>query len=601
MSKLKILLLVIMVAGLAMLTGCEGRLESDLQINDDLSGTRVYTLTAKKSDLKTGFFDNGSKVIEEIKNGTPKELSFRDRSSGDKAILEFTLDFADLDDYEEKVDALIVAGGGLAPADAVVYEMPDSPFASGMKYQENFSMNEPMIWLENLLIEKTALSESNRKDIFGEKVSTYTIKGIDGNAMKISIDDIEYYSLDGINIYTIANGDGTFDRKIEVLIPKEVMEKNRVPITKFLEANEGGKTFGEWKTSGNKNVYSLYATNLTAEEVDALMRGFYGKDSGTYFESSIVNAWKYRSKYNELAKSAAGYFYRMGGIKETVDLSYFTGGNSETLKSTYYVFRSNSAVGKLTLDNGYSMDVNSIGDTRFSANGYSEFFSQDSPIYSVDYAYSNSIHADSAEVELSVKRNGDVKRTVTVHFTAEFSEDELNDVKDEVEDYLEGILPEDSRASIKLKSIKSDDKGFSIVVESGTKGGDMVSEADLWQQGFGADNEIYVTSNTQAILPLSATICLNESFDLNSFSDGSIDKVTYTVKGVVPDGGEQYVVTYDDFDSTQPISVFIIGKSGGISVIGGDVLGVLTLIVLAFAIWAVISFIMGIPYRRAHR
>ena len=53
MSRLKIMLLVIMVAGLAMLTGCEGRLESDLQVNDDLSGTRVYTLTAKKSDFRT--------------------------------------------------------------------------------------------------------------------------------------------------------------------------------------------------------------------------------------------------------------------------------------------------------------------------------------------------------------------------------------------------------------------------------------------------------------------------------------------------------------------------------------------------------------------
>lgn len=230
------MLLVIMVAGLAMLTGCEGRLESDLQVNDDLSGTRVYTLTAKKSDLRTGFFDDGSKVINEIKNGTPKELSFRDRSSGDQAVLEFTLEFTDLDDYEEKIDALIVAGGGLSPADAVVYEMPESPFASGMLYQENFKMDAPMKWLENLLIDKTALSESNRKDIFGEKVSNYTIKGVSGSGLTIDINDIEYYSLDEIDIYTIANGDGTFERKIEVRIPNEAMEKNRVPITKFLEA-----------------------------------------------------------------------------------------------------------------------------------------------------------------------------------------------------------------------------------------------------------------------------------------------------------------------------------------------------------------------------
>ena len=43
MSKLKIMLLVIMVAGLAMLTGCEGRLESDLQVNDDLSGRFTWS------------------------------------------------------------------------------------------------------------------------------------------------------------------------------------------------------------------------------------------------------------------------------------------------------------------------------------------------------------------------------------------------------------------------------------------------------------------------------------------------------------------------------------------------------------------------------
>ena len=601
MSKFKIMLLVIMVAGLAMLTGCGGRLESDLRINDDLSGTRVYTLTAKKSDLRNGFFDNGNNTINEIKNGTPKELSFRDRSSGDQAVLEFTLEFTDLDDYENKVNALIAAGGKTVPADAVVYEMPDSPFASGMKYQESFSMEDPMIWLENLLIEKTALGESNRKDIFGEKVSSYTIKDLSGSAMKINIDDIEYYSLDEIDIYTIANGDGTFDRKIEVRIPGEVMEKNRVPITKFLEANEGGKIFGEWKTSGTKTVYCLSAEKLTAEELDGFMRQFYGKDSGTYFEYSASSAWKYRSAYNDLAKNAAGFFYSMGGVKENVDLSVYTGGNSDTLKSTYYVFRSNSAVGKLTQDNGYSMDVSSIGDNKFSANGYSEFFSQESPVYSLEYAYSNGIHADSADIELNVKRSGDVKRVVTIHFTTEISEDEINDVKKEVENYLEGITPEDSRASIKLKSIKADDKGFSIVVESETKGGDRVGEDELWQQAFGSNNEIYVTSNTQAILPLSATICLNESFDLNCFSDGSIDRVNYSIKGVIPEGGEQYVMTYSDFDSTQPISVVIVGKSSGISVIAGDVLAVLTLVVLAFAVWAVTSFIMGIPYRRAHR
>ena len=266
------------------------------------------------------------------------------------------------------------------------------------------------------------------------------------------------------------------------------------------------------------------------------------------------------------------------------------------------MFRSNSAVGKLTLDNGYSVDINSIGDNRFGANGYSEFFSQESPVYSLEYAYSNGIHADSADVELSVKRNGDVKRTVTVHFTAEISEDEISDVKKEVESYLDGIIQEeDSRASIKLKSIKADDTGFSIEVVSETKGGDKVSEDELWQRAFGAGNEIYVTSNTQAILPLTAAVCLNESFDLNSFSDGTIDQVTYTVKGVIPEDGEQYAVTYSDFDSTQPINVFITGKSSGISVIAGDVLGVLTLIVLAFAVWAVTSFILGLSYRRAHR
>ncbi len=601
MSKLKIMLLVIMVAGIAMLTGCEGRLESDLQVNDDLSGTRVYTLTAKKSDLRNGFFDDGSRIINEIKNGTPKELSFRDRSSGDQAVLEFTLEFTDLEDYEDKIDALIVAGGGLAPADAVIYEMPDSPFVSGMIYQENFSMHDPMIWLENLLIEKTSLSESNRKDIYGEKVSNYTVKGVSGSELKINIDNIEYYSLDEIDIYTIAKGDGTFDRRIEVRIPNEAMERNRVPITKFLEANEGGKIFGEWKTSGNKTVYSLYASNLSAEEVDGFMRNFYGLDSGTFFEYSSASAWKYRSAYNELAKNAAGFFYSMGGIKESVNLSNFTGSNSEALRTKYYVFRSNSAVGKLTLDNGQSLEVNSIGDNRFSANGYSELFSQDSPVYSVDYAYSNGIHADSADVELSVKRNGDIERMVTIHFTTEISEDELADVRSEVENYLSGIIPEDSRASIKLKSIEADASGFSIVVVSEAKGGDMVREDELWQQAFGSDNEIYVTSNTQAPLPLSASICLNESFDLNSFSDGSIDTVTYKVNGVTVEDGGQYIVTYSDFDSTQPISVFIKGKSSGISVIAGYVLGVLTLIVLAFAVWAVISFIKGIPYRQAHR
>ena len=602
MSKLKIMLLVIMVAGIALLTGCEGRLESDLQVNDDLSGTRVYTLTANKSDLRTGFFDDGSKIINEIKNGTPKELNFRDRSSGDRAVLEFTLEFTDLEDYEEKIDALIVAGGGLAPADAVDYEIPDSPFASGMRYREDFSMNEPMIWLENLLIEKTALSESNRKDIFGEKVSGYTIKGISGSGLTISIDDIEYYSLDEIDIYTIANGDGTFDRKIEVRIPDEAMEKNRVPITRFLEANEGGKIFGEWKDSGTKTVYCLSAERLTAEEMDGFMRNFYGKDSGTYFEISIPSAWKYRNEYNALAKNAADFFYSMGGIKEKVDLSLYTGGSTNTLKSAYYVFRSNSAVGKLTLENGQSLEVNSIGDNRFSANGYSEFFSQESPVYSLEYAYSNGIHADSADIELSVKRNGDIKRVVTIHFTTEISEEEINDVKAEVENYLAGIITEeDSRSSIKLKSIESDDGGFSIVVVSEAKGGDRVGEDALWQQAFGADNEIYVTSNTQAVLPLYASICMNERFDLNSFSDGSIDRVTYTVNGVIPEGGEQYAVTYSDFDSTQPINVFVAGKSSVISVIAGDVLGVLTLIVLAFAVWAVVSFIIGMPYRRTHR
>ena len=171
-----------------------------------------------------------------------------------------------------------------------------------------------------------------------------------------------------------------------------------------------------------------------------------------------------------------------------------------------------------------------------------------------------------------------------------------------MENYLAGIITEeDSRSSIKLKSIESDDGGFSIVVVSEAKGGDRVGEDALWQQAFGADNEIYVTANTQAVFPLYAFICMNERFDLNSFSDGSIDRVTYTVNGVIPEGGEQYAVTYSDFDSTQPINVFVAGKSSVISVIAGDVLGVLTLIVLAFAVWAVVSFIIGMPYRRTHR
>lgn len=203
-------LIALLSAGTLVLAGCGAQVSSELELSDDLSGTRTIVAAIADEDIQE--LSGGLEATEAaLESHLPDELGFEgiaeagsteetedqadqtDTSDGYQAV--FTLEFSDLDDYASQAQALLdladereqeirdSSEGAVEPRVARVdFVESDGPLLDGLVFEESFTGADLLDWTGYALLDEGVVTEDNAREVIGGT----------GDEGRITINDEEY-------------------------------------------------------------------------------------------------------------------------------------------------------------------------------------------------------------------------------------------------------------------------------------------------------------------------------------------------------------------------------------------------------------------------
>ena len=269
----KVLIMVLLFA-LLVLSGCGIKLTSKVNIDENFSGTRTMSCTFSTSDFKRYFNGSQKDLDQTIENACPSQLSYKKTSDDGDNIYTFSLKFSSLDDYREKVGKIL----NFSPK--ITWQYGDSPFVSGLIYQENFSSTDLMTWLYTALYEEGYVDKDSADQLLDLKETTISASGKTYTTTnKISIDEMTYQELSSIKIQTDSQKDGSLKRTISFYIPRDTLDQNSGKIEDYF--NNQDPSWSNWKDG---KILSITFTADQFSDLSAKTRDVLHSDSsyGTY-------------------------------------------------------------------------------------------------------------------------------------------------------------------------------------------------------------------------------------------------------------------------------------------------------------------------------
>lgn len=513
------------------ITACGGKLDSNLVVNDDLSGTRTFTLNAEIKSNKEHVKGELPEITETIKNNCPADLTFVDKSDETNAVFEFTLSFSSLEDYEAKLRnllALAADNNGYSEESTVLeYSKPDNVFASGVKFVESYSNSDYMKWLENLLVNSGYVASSDRSHILESGKSTYSVCGASGEgSTTVSVNTIEAVQINSIDIYTDINPDGTFNRRVLVNIPQVSMDAKGDDIKAFLESKATGSVKGEWSEAGGVSTYTLSASGVGAADVDGMMKTFYGVDSDVFTVNNNPESTIFSESFS--GDGVAKRFYSVVEYKEYADMSNYTLENDLGLIK-YYVTRN---------DNTASYDAYNDTD-----DGYMNISRRDNTFTFQNKAV---LMLEQATINLTYAEGDKVTREVQLVYGSDLSEEALAVLEQRLDNACEG-------SNVKVTKCVSTDGKLNVTIEAQDK---IRNESDCWKNTFGGEYSLVYKFASTTMNPKTTTT-FNDSFDLTAYTAGAETSipVNYNIAGFPHLKDQSATVTVTDLTAPAELQI----------------------------------------------
>jgi hypothetical protein len=426
-------------------------------------------------------------------------------------VYNFDLYFTSKEDYESKVTALLEASGQEVPENLITYITPDSVFANGVNYSDNFATDDMMDWFPTLLINAGYIDSSDKSNIFKSGTTTANVMGESDEESYyygVDINTIRYQSINGISIYHKAEADGTFDRKVVISIPQSTMDAVGEEVKSFLAGNETEVAAGSWTSDNGVNYYTLEANGITAEQVNSMMAAFCGTPGETVF-------------WLEAADNSVGnsnLFFLNNTVHESLDLQDYISNSYSEVNLAYYVDDSATYNGELTAD-GYTSSLYTYSS---DTEGYYSLFTTRAFDPQIYFTSEKSYTLTTANLSLNIMGGNKVARSVELYF----AEDIGSVAADTLKNRLNTAFGD---TGLKLSVCESLGKGLHVIMETECPVGE---EAKIWNTVFGCQNTLYVGSNSNAILTLKKITSVSDHFAMSPFTTQSIETVNYTIKNI---------------------------------------------------------------------
>lgn len=336
------------LTGLFCLSGCTSKniiVNTELNIDSSFCGCRTISL-----EFPNCLVDPNStqsiKLEEAIFKNCPNILNHEKSQGTNTTVYTFTLNFDSLSDYNSKIETLTNR-----PV-VINFFCGDTPFTIGLRCEEDFDSKELFSWLYT-----ACKNDSNLSDIdislkcAGTKLISNGKESWTSN--KVSVSDIYFQPVEKISIYTKNNSDGTYNRTIKFLFPKETADSLGNKLTEYM-AEKTPENIGScgWIYLDGAHEYTVSYSNLNLDELSRFTNAIFNTDS--------CHKICYQTDINQ-----SNLFKKIDIFQDSLDLSAF----SSDGKNVNLEYKYDSATEKARQYlNGQLQDVGEIYDNSFCLN-----------------------------------------------------------------------------------------------------------------------------------------------------------------------------------------------------------------------------------------
>ncbi len=404
--KKKCLFLMLITIFMLMLTACGGSLETTVNLNTDLSGTRTMKYVITKSDFAEYVSGDIASVDATIAANVPDGMTYVLSEDESNYIATFTMNFSSPEDEAAKVTTIINDGYEYD----VEFIVGESVFCTGFSYEENFYSENVMGWFETLLVNSGYVSSGDQGYIIDSSSSYISYGGetVEGGSY-ISASTMKYIAIEEMRIFTDVNADGTYDRTIELDIVDANLLANEAEIKDFMEGSVPAGATAEWTTELGLNTHRVVLENLTADAMQAAMNT-YSHGSNSTFCVSEPTEEDYMTEVL-LAENAC--------FKEHLDMSAY-GCNSYGSVEVVYFINGDKVDGTFKVASDETdgvLNYNTYGDYEDDLYpGYNKYYLYDIREIDIHFVGQYFYHFGSGTWNTAVKSEDKITREITLLF-----------------------------------------------------------------------------------------------------------------------------------------------------------------------------------------
>lgn len=457
MKKHKMIGMIILVClFLVCLTGCGQKrihVQTLLTLEQDNTGSRQITVSISKNDFDSFFDGTTDELNAQMENVCPSELEWSFSTEEEQYSYIFTLHFSSLKDYREKVKNIT---GKKA---SVTMEQPDSVFASGLLYQEDFDSLELLGWLGDFLEKEGYLSEGQSANLFSESSVKVSFKGTEYEAEpgRISVDTLIRTPVERIDILSHYRQNKHCDRQVVFTFSGASMSKNGTAIREYMQSNkpEGAET--AWTDKNESSLCTVSAVDYTAKQMNGFMKKLFGESD------SFISVQP---------QQRAGIFASASDWSELVDVSDFSYNQNEKVAVGYYIQWEDGM--DVTIRRQNSDKLIELSESEIYG-GYQKVMETEMLQESLVTEVSTTYVIEDVEVDTEFHSVDNLSRSITLVFQAKPDQEDQETIRKRIAGKAEGIAdvtngPErdDGRASIVISqtgSIDDVNEGFRVIFD----------------------------------------------------------------------------------------------------------------------------------------
>lgn len=217
----KYFLVLVMALMICFTTACSSgsTVNTDLTINEDLSGSRVFSIVVDQGVFKDNFQGEPADLYNVVKAYCPSQLEWAYSEENEEWTYIFTLNFSSIEDYQEKVNAII------GEEQNITVQVSDTVWSSGVFVEEGFNSGDLLNWLKDALVEGEYVDSSNAGKIFGDGKTHIIYKGeVNDSNKNIYLNQVKNIELQNVNIFTDVQDFNSFDRTVEFKVYTTALE-----------------------------------------------------------------------------------------------------------------------------------------------------------------------------------------------------------------------------------------------------------------------------------------------------------------------------------------------------------------------------------------